>query len=43
MLNDAELAWLNDYHARVKAEVRPQLNDSATKLWLDEATAPLRR
>jgi Xaa-Pro aminopeptidase len=41
MLSEAELKWLNDYHARVNAEVRPQLDDDATKLWLDEATAPL--
>ena len=33
------LKWLNDYHARVAKEVRPQLSDNATKLWLDEATA----
>jgi Xaa-Pro aminopeptidase len=41
MLSPAELGWLNDYHARVAAEVRPQLDD-ATKLWLDQATAALR-
>src|SRR5690348_12442925 len=40
MLGAAELKWLNDYHARVKREVRPQL-DEATKVWLDAATAPL--
>ena len=42
MLSAAELKWLNDYHARVKAEVRSRLDDDATKLWLDEATAALR-
>ena len=41
MLSAAELKWLNDYHARVDREVRPQLADNATKLWLDEATAAL--
>ncbi len=35
-----EVAWLNDYHARVRREVRPQV-DEATKVWLDEATAPI--
>jgi Xaa-Pro aminopeptidase len=40
MLSPAELGWLNDYHARVAAEVRPQLDD-ATKLWLDQATVSL--
>ncbi|MFH0297359.1 aminopeptidase P family protein [Bradyrhizobium sp. 31Argb] len=41
LLGEAELKWLNDYHARVKAEVRPQLGDDATQQWLDRATAPL--
>jgi Xaa-Pro aminopeptidase len=40
MLNRDELAWLNDYHARVRHEVRRQL-DEATRAWLDQATAPL--
>lgn len=42
MLDAAELKWLNDYHARVAKIVRPQLDDTATKLWLDEATAELK-
>jgi Xaa-Pro aminopeptidase len=41
LMSADELGWLNAYHARVAAEVRPQL-DEATKLWLDEATAPVR-
>ena len=40
MLSADELSWLNDYHERVRHEVRPHL-DEATKLWLDNATAPL--
>jgi Xaa-Pro aminopeptidase len=40
MLDGAELSWLNDYHARVRHEVRPHV-DEATKVWLDTATAPL--
>ena len=40
MLDGEELGWLNDYHARVRQEVRPHV-DEATKLWLDAATAPL--
>jgi Xaa-Pro aminopeptidase len=40
MLDGDELSWLNDYHARVRHEVRPHV-DEATKLWLDAATAPL--
>ncbi|MHC1944716.1 aminopeptidase P family protein [Bradyrhizobium sp. UFLA06-06] len=42
MLSPDELSWLNDYHARVAQVVRPHLDDNATKLWLDEATAALR-
>src|SRR6202163_3589567 len=38
MLSQAELDWLNNYHARVAREVRPHLDDNATKQWLDEAT-----
>jgi Xaa-Pro aminopeptidase len=41
MLSNDELDWLNAYHARVRAEVRPALDD-ATKAWLDEATAELK-
>ena len=40
MLNGGELAWLNDYHERVRHAVRPHV-DEATKVWLDAATAPL--
>ncbi len=40
MLSGDELDWLNDYHARVRHEVRPHV-DEATKVWLDAATAPL--
>src|SRR6202042_2890560 len=40
MLSADELAWLNEYHARVRHAFRSSLDD-ATKAWLDEATAPL--
>lgn len=40
MLSRDELDWLNAYHARVRAEVRPAL-DEATRAWLDQATAEL--
>jgi Xaa-Pro aminopeptidase len=40
MLSADELNWLNEYHARVRHEVRPHV-DEATKVWLDRATAPL--
>src|SRR5438309_5136326 len=41
MLSTTELKWLNDYHERVNRAVRPHLDDNATKLWLDDATAAL--
>ena len=41
MLSPTELKWLNDYHERVNREVRPHLDDNATRLWLDEATAAM--
>jgi Xaa-Pro aminopeptidase len=40
MISKDELTWLNDYHARVRREVRPHL-DETTELWLDAATEPL--
>jgi Xaa-Pro aminopeptidase len=40
MLSGEELSWINDYHARVRHEVRSHV-DEDTKLWLDAATAPL--
>src|SRR6202034_3482141 len=40
MLSAEELLWLNDYHARVRHEVRSRV-DEAVKVWLDGATAPL--
>ena len=40
LLTDAECAWLDAYHARVFAEIGPQLGD-AERAWLAEATAPI--
>jgi Xaa-Pro aminopeptidase len=37
LLTDAEKAWLNAYHARVREVVAPQV-DAETRAWLDEAT-----
>ena len=39
-ISKQELRWINAYHARVRAEIRP-LVDEATKVWLDRATEPL--
>jgi Xaa-Pro aminopeptidase len=40
MLSGDELSWLNEYHARVRHEVRLHV-DEPTKVWLDAATEPL--
>jgi Xaa-Pro aminopeptidase len=40
MLSQAEIDWLNAYHAEVREIVRAQLDES-DKPWLDVATAPL--
>lgn len=40
LLTGEERAWLDAYHARVRAEIGP-LVDAPTRAWLDAATAPL--
>jgi len=40
LLSQAERDWLNAYHARVRAELTPDLDDD-TAAWLEQATAPL--
>lgn len=40
LLTTEELAWLDAYHAQVRADLRPRL-DPETAIWLDAATAPL--
>jgi Xaa-Pro aminopeptidase len=40
LLSGDELAWLDAYHSRVRAEIAPQL-EGAAQAWLAEATAPL--
>ncbi|CAN5397270.1 hypothetical protein BH10PSE10_BH10PSE10_14550 [soil metagenome] len=39
-ISKQELAWIHAYHARVRDEIRPLL-DEATTVWLDAATEPL--
>ena len=41
-LDDRELAWLNDYHARVQREVGPIVEDGV-RSWLTKACAPIER
>ena len=40
LLSEAEVAWLNAYHARVREEVGPRL-DAPTRAWLEAATRPV--
>ena len=42
MLNDEELAWLNDYHQMVYNRLSPLLNKCEQE-WLKEVTSPLKR
>lgn len=42
LMNEDEIAWLNDYHARVEREIGPHL-DPAELVWLKEACAPLKK
>ena len=35
-----EIAWVNDYHAKVRAALSPAL-DADSRAWLEKATAPL--
>jgi Xaa-Pro aminopeptidase len=40
-LSPQERVWIDDYHARVRREIKPLVDDEAVKVWLDAATAPL--
>jgi Xaa-Pro aminopeptidase len=40
LLGPAERAWVDDYHARVRALLGPRL-EGAARTWLERATAPL--
>ena len=40
-ISQRELKWINDYHARVRREIAPLLDDEATRVWLEAATEPL--
>jgi Xaa-Pro aminopeptidase len=39
LLTPEEIAWIDAYHAKVRAEVGPRL-DAATRAWLEAATRP---
>ncbi len=38
LLDSDEIAWLNGYHARVRREIAPLLDDPAARRWLSAAT-----
>lgn len=40
LLTKAEVAWLNDYHARVFKQTAPKLDDTV-RAWLENATKPI--
>jgi Xaa-Pro aminopeptidase len=40
LLTEAEVAWLNDYHAKVRALLVPQL-DGEDRAWVERETRPL--
>ncbi|MGB7205059.1 MAG: aminopeptidase P family protein [Anderseniella sp.] len=43
ILTDAELDWLNDYHAEVLKKIGPRLLDADDINWLKKACAPINR
>ncbi|MDX1717055.1 MAG: M24B family metallopeptidase, partial [Anderseniella sp.] len=43
IMTDAELDWLNDYHAEVLRKIGPRLEDDADVAWLNAACAPISR
>jgi Xaa-Pro aminopeptidase len=40
LLSEREIAWIDAYHARVRAALSPQV-DAQTRAWLDEVTRPI--
>jgi Xaa-Pro aminopeptidase len=43
IMTDAELDWLNNYHAQVLKNISPRLADEADRQWLAAACAPVSR
>ena len=41
LLDETEVAWLNDYHKTVKDKLLPLLTDKEDKEWLVKATTPI--
>lgn len=43
LLTDAEVAWINEYHATIRAKVMPLLRTDSARKWLTESTDPVSR
>ncbi len=43
IMSDAELDWLNDYHAQVMKKIAPRLDSEQDQAWLEAACAPISR
>lgn len=43
LLSDQEIVWINDYHRTVFKNVNSLLKTKRAKVWVEEATSPLRR
>ncbi len=43
IMTDAELDWLNDYHAKVAKKIAPRLENPEDQAWLEAACAPINR
>ncbi|HTH98328.1 MAG TPA: aminopeptidase P family protein [Stellaceae bacterium] len=41
LLSPHEIAWIDAYHTRVRAEIGPLIEDEAVLAWLERATQPL--
>ncbi|HET7556888.1 MAG TPA: aminopeptidase P family protein [Rhodanobacteraceae bacterium] len=43
LLERSEIAWLDDYHARVREQLAPLLDDAEDRAWLEARCSPLIR
>ena len=43
IMTDAELDWLNNYHAQVIKKIAPRLDSDEDRAWLEAACAPISR
>ena len=41
LLSSQQREWLNDYHARVREEIAPRLDDAEVVKWLERSTTPV--